>query len=85
MIDKCQSKLYDQQLSAWSIFNAQGWSNLSARQQSVEYYFVAVVFLTDEENEIRRNRGHDALMDYWTEIDKDLIGFGIKQQTNGRP
>lgn len=46
---------------------------------SVEYYFVAVVFLTDEENEIRRNLGHDALMDYWTEIDKDLINFGIKQ------
>lgn len=45
---------------------------------SVEYYFIAVVFLTDEENEIRRSRGHDALMDYWTEIDKDLISFGVK-------
>ncbi len=45
---------------------------------SVEYHFIAVVFITDDENEIRRNRGHDGLMDYWTEIDKDLISFGGK-------
>lgn len=43
---------------------------------SIELQYIAVVFLTNEENEIRRTRGHDALMDYWTEIDKDLISFG---------
>jgi hypothetical protein len=48
---------------------------------SVEYQFIAVVFLTNEENEIRRTRGHDALMDYWTEIDKDLISFGVSKGT----
>ncbi|MDY7537230.1 hypothetical protein RGU72_02980 [Undibacterium sp. 5I1] len=34
MIDKPETNLYAQQLSAWSIFNARSWSILSARQQT---------------------------------------------------
>lgn len=40
-----------------------------------EYLFLLVVFLTSQEHELWRKQGHDALMDHWQEIGKDLVGM----------
>lgn len=60
-----------------NVFNVLGDLPGKLNIDSVEFQFIAVVFLTDEENDIRRTQGHDALMDYFSSIDKDLISFGI--------
>lgn len=44
---------------------------------STDYQLVSVVFLTEAEYEIWKTDGHDGLMDYFEEIDKDLISFGV--------
>ncbi|MES2318408.1 MAG: hypothetical protein V4631_13045 [Pseudomonadota bacterium] len=42
-----------------------------------EYKFVSVCFLTDFEHGLWKQEGHDALMDYFTKTEKDLISFGL--------
>ncbi|WDE05507.1 hypothetical protein SG34_000725 [Thalassomonas viridans] len=40
-----------------------------------EYKFLLVTFITNEEHQVWKNKGHDALMDYFTDNDKDLLLF----------
>ncbi len=41
-----------------------------------KYQILTVVFLTHEEHRIWKEQGHDALMEHWEAVDKDLIAFG---------
>lgn len=41
-----------------------------------DYRFLLVVFISEKEHLIWKQNGHDALMEYFSAIDKDLISFG---------
>lgn len=40
------------------------------------YPILSVVFLTGQEHRIWKEQGHDALMEHWHAVGKDLIAFG---------
>jgi len=42
----------------------------------IQYRFLLVVFLSRTEHEVWKSKGHDALMDFFTDTDKDLVSFG---------
>lgn len=43
--------------------------------EGTEYCFFLVTFLSFVEHDVWRTRGHDALMDFFAETEKDLIAF----------
>jgi hypothetical protein len=49
-----------------------------------EYRFLLVVFLSNMEHEVRKTKGHDALMDLFDNTNKDLVSFGTTR-ASGRP
>jgi hypothetical protein len=66
-----------------SLFNALEELPENLSFQGKEYTFLSIVFLTNEEHEIWNSDGHDALMDYFAEIEKDVISFGNRRASNG--
>ncbi len=44
---------------------------------SVSYKFLLVVFISYQEHKIWLEKGHDALLDYFSEMRKDLVQFNL--------
>ena len=44
--------------------------------RDVVYRFMLVVFLTEREHDLWKTAGHNALMDFFSSSDKDLVAFG---------
>ena len=58
------------------LFPALHYLDASVPIVSVDYKFISVVFLTDEDHAYGKAHGHDALMDYFVERQKDVYTFG---------
>lgn len=43
-----------------------------------EFKFLAVIFLSKEELEIWEERGHDALIDHFIAVERDIVSFGTE-------
>ena len=43
---------------------------------SIQYTFLLVVFFTEEEHLLWKEKGHDALMDFFASNNKDLVRLG---------
>lgn len=50
----------------------------------IDYQFLLVTFITFQEYMIWQERGHDGLMDYFIEVDKDLISFDFSMDMGNR-
>lgn len=61
-----------------SIFNALDHVPFTMTVQDAHYRLLAVLFLSRKEHLIWRERGHDALMDHFAAINRDIIRFGAR-------
>lgn len=53
--------------------------------EKIKYRFLLVVFITNEEHLIWSEKGHDALMDFFTLSNKDLVAIGTVEPKGQRP
>ena len=61
-----------------SVFNALDHLPDEVTVSAQNFRLLAVVFLTDQEHELWQTQGHDALIDHYSQTDKDLIKFNWK-------
>jgi hypothetical protein len=59
-----------------TVSNILGYLPNEVTLSTVTYHFLLVAFLTSREHEVWKAKGHDALMDFFSTHNKDLIAFG---------